>query len=225
MDTSPLPPNREHRTRTWTRALVPVAAIGIALGTFAVAEAATSSGTDSARDLVERGTFAADTPTTTSTRLPDDNAGSGGVAAAEPSPETFTAGTAGTVTISRIGATLTVVAVGTNPGWVATVESASGPEVEVSFRNGTARIDLEAEFEDGSVRVRVRDRSTVVSDDRAPVSVRTDNSGPGSINSGDGSDDGPNHDAVDDDSGSGGSGSGHSGSGSSGSGHSGSDDD
>jgi uncharacterized membrane protein YgcG len=165
--------------------------------------------------------------------------------------QTFVAGAAGTVTIARDGSTLTVAAVGANPGWVTEIEQQSGPEVEVVFRNGTARIDLEAEFEDGAVRVRVRERTDAVVDDDnddddevtppTTPTTRVDNSGPGSVNRGpgsvdrgrDGDDDGPDHEVGDDsgshsgsgssDSGSSGSsGSGSGGSGSSGSGDSGS---
>jgi len=240
------------------RVLVPVGAVALAFGGFAIAQAATDSGVDTPHDLAERGLDAANpptdddtsaapaTPSSASSAAPTESATFDTTDLPDGSTQTFLAGAAGTVTIGRSGATLTVVAVGANPGWTAEIEQASGPEVEVGFRNGTARIDLEAEFEDGAVRVRVRERTEPAADDNGadtddddvapPASpttptTRVDNSGPGSLNSGPGSvsrahDDEiePEHEAeheIDDHSGSSSSGSG---SGGSGSGHSGSDD-
>jgi hypothetical protein len=239
-----LPPSSNGTTaRRAARFLVPVGAVVLALGGFAIAEAATDSGVDTPHDLAERGLDATNPPVDDGITAPSTGAPSPGAPVAvsdsrtevfdfvnlpDGTTQTFVAA-AGTVTIARSGATLTVVAVGANPGWVTEIERLSGPEVEVVFRNGTARIDLEAEFEDGAVRVRVRERTDAVEDDAddddddATPPERVDNSGPGSVNSGpgsvnsgrgtedDGDDDGPDHE-VGDDSGS------HSGSGSSGSG-------
>ena len=247
MSDSPISDSSRTRAHKAARVIVPVAAVATAFGGFAIAYAATDSGTDTPHDVAERGVDPANPPVDDD--APPATGAPGAAAAAETSDsvnlpdgttQTFPAGAAGTVTVGRSGAVLNVVAVGTNPGWIAEIERASGPEVEVEFRNGTARVDLEAEFEDGAVRVRVRERNDVVDDPNAdrpnddrdddvtpPTSpttpttptTRVDNSGPGSVNSGhDGADDGPDHD-VGDDSGSGDSGSGHSGSG-----HSGSDD-
>ena len=248
-----LPPTSRATVRRAARVLVPVGAVALAFGGFAIAQAATDSGLDTPHDLAERGLDpahapvdddtppATDAPNPASSVTPTQTETFDTVNLPDGSTQTFPAGAAGTATIGRSGATLTVVAVGTNAGWTAEVEQASGPEVEVEFRNGTARIDLEAEFEDGAVRVRVRERTQVENDDDdddvTPPTTRVDNSGSGSVNSGSGSvnsgrdgdeagdeagDDGPDHE-VGDDSGSH-SGSGSSGSGSSGSGHSGSDD-
>ena len=219
---------------------MPVGAVALACSGFAIAYAATDSGSDTPHDVAERAlepttTTADDVVTTTTT---------GGPAAAsdaerteafdfvnlpDGSTQTFVAGDAGTVTIARSGSTLTVVAVGANPGWVTEIEAQSGPEVEVVFRNGARRIDLEAELEDGAVRVRVRERIASVADDDDDDVVtpptRVDSSGPGSENSGPGSVDSGGDEGRDDESHSGsGSGSSGSGSGSSGSGSSGSDD-
>jgi len=243
----------EPSLRRAARALVPVGAVALVFGGVAIAAAATDSGVDTPHDLAERGLVDDGSPSTTGAPTAAVDAARTEafdlVNLPDGATQTFTAGAAGTVTIGRTGSTLTVVAVGANPGWVTEIEQQSGTEVEVVFRNGTARIDLEAEFEDGAVRVRVRERNDAVDDDvtapttpttptapTAPTTpttptTRIDNSGPGSINSGPGSvnsgrdgddddDDGPDHE-VGDDSGSGGSGSGSSGSGSSGSGHSG----
>jgi hypothetical protein len=223
------------------RVLVPVGAVALAFGGFAVAQAATDSGTDSPHDVAERGLDPAhppvddDTPTTTAAPNPaspaDPSAASDTVDLPDGTTQTFPAAAAGTVTIGRSGTTLTVVAVGTNPGWTSVVERRSGPEVDVEFRNGTARVDLEAELEDGSVQVRVRE-DTAAPDDDATGPEQEDNRGPGSVSSGpgsvdsghDGGDDGVNHDVGDDSGSHSGSSSDSSDSSGSGSGHSGSDD-
>ncbi|HEX5585731.1 MAG TPA: hypothetical protein VFZ17_00345, partial [Acidimicrobiia bacterium] len=144
------------------------------------------------------------------------------------STETFAAGDAGSVTIRRDGATLSIVAVNANGGWAPEVEQAAGVELEVNFENGTTRVDFNAELEDGAVRIRVRVRDDAVVDDPPVVNPAPapsdDNSGPGSSvdNSGPGnaddrrSDDG---DGGDDDSGHGSGGSDDSSSGHGGPGH------
>ena len=231
-----LPPASRRPISRVARVLVPVGAVAVAFGGFAIAYAATDSGTDTPHDVAERGLEPVspsaddDTPSATgpaATDVPDG------------ATQMFPAAAAGTVTIGRSGATLTVVAVGTNPGWSAEIEQGSGPEVEVEFRNGTARVDVEAEFEDGAVRVRVRERTEADDEDddvTPPTSpttpaTRVDNSGPGSVNSGRDDEDENEHEdehesgssnSGDDHSGSESSGSSSSGSGSSGSGHSGS---
>ena len=241
----PLPPTSRPSMRRAARVLVPVGAVMLAFGGFAVAQAASDSGVDTPHDLAERGLDGSN-PTVDDDTSPATAATNPTTADAVDLPDgttqTFAAGAAGSVTLSRSGAVLSVVAVGTNPGWTATIEAASGPEVEVEFHNGTARTDLDAELEDGAVRVRVRERTEAESDDDNEVAppttptTRVDNSGPGSVNSGPGSvnsgrddegdDDAPDHEVGDDSgshSGSGaGSGSASSGSGSSGSGSSGS---
>jgi hypothetical protein len=243
MSESPRP--RVHKA---ARVIVPVAAVAAAFGGFAIAYAATDSGVDTPHDLAERGLDTGNPPATgapSAAASPVATETNDSVTLPDGATQTFPAGAAGTVTIGRTGSVLNVVAVGTNAGWTAEIERASGAEVEVEFRNGTARIDLEAELEDGAVQVRVRERNDAVDDDdddgTPPTSpttpttppTRVDNSGPGSVDGGhDGDDDGVNHNAGDDsgshsgsgNSGSGNSGSGSSGSGDSGSGHSGSDD-
>ena len=251
-----LPPTSRRTVPRAARVLVPVGAVALAFGGFAIAQAATDSGTDTPHDLAERGLDATnppvddDTPPATNEANPVSSAAATETATFDTvnlpdgSTQTFPAGAAGTVTIGRNGTTLSVIAVGTNPGWTAAIAQASGPEVEVEFRNGTARIDLEAELEEGAVGVRVRERTGAENDDDAvtPPTTRVDNSGPGSVNSGHdgdeaGDDDGADHEVGDDSGSHSGSGSsdsgssGHSGSGSSesgssgsGSGHSGSDD-
>jgi hypothetical protein len=67
---------------------------------------------------------------------------------------------AGHVTVRVEGAQLRVVDAAANAGWRAVVERSPAREVEVSFRAGTARVDFNAELEDGTVRVRVDDGRT-----------------------------------------------------------------
>jgi hypothetical protein len=148
--------------------------------------------------------------------------------------QTFAAGPAGFVTVARTGGTVSVVAVSPGTGWTFEIEPGDEPgEAEVDFRSGDARVQFNAELEDGAVRIRVRTRGVATAPDPTVGTLPSDNSGPGNAgdddlddiddhsNSGPGSGDdtddtedvddhsGP---SVDDDSGSGGSGSDDSGS-------------
>ena len=96
----------------------------------------------------------------TSTTVPDD---SGSPSTTVPpaaddgaSSATFNAGDGGTVTIASNGSSLTITSVDPAPGWSFEIEVSSGVEVEADFRNGTRRIQFNAQLEDGEVRVRVR---------------------------------------------------------------------
>ena len=116
---------------------------------------------------------------------------------------------AGTVLVAVEGSSLRLVAATPSAGWRVEVEQATGREVEVDFRSGTKRVQVNVELEDGQVRERVR-----VRDDADGTDVRTENgtvrddsnddnssSGPGSGRD-DGVDENSGHDG-DDDSGSG----------------------
>jgi hypothetical protein len=70
----------------------------------------------------------------------------------------YEVGDAGTVTVTNDGARLEIVSVNQNDGWQIEIETAAGREVEVDFRNGTRRIQFNAELEDGEIRVRARER-------------------------------------------------------------------
>ena len=87
---------------------------------------------------------------TTSTTLPDAGSGSAVTAAA---------GNAGTVTYAVANGTITVLDVTANDGWSTEIEVGQGVEIEVKFESATMRVDFNAEFEDGLVRVRVRTRA------------------------------------------------------------------
>jgi hypothetical protein len=109
---------------------------------------------------------------------------------------------AGTVLVAVEGGSLRLVSATPVSGWRVEVEQASGPEVEVDFRSGTRRVQVNVELEDGQVRERVR-----VRDDADGTDIRTedgavvrDDSADDSSNSGPGSGD---DDSVDDNSGSG----------------------
>ena len=107
------------------------------------------------------------TPTTTpddsstpSTTIPDDSSTTSTTVPttgdASASSVTYTAGDGGTVTVASNGSSLTIVSVNAAAGWSYEVEVAAGLEVEADFRNGTRRIQFNAQLEDGEVRIRVR---------------------------------------------------------------------
>jgi hypothetical protein len=154
----------------------------------------------------------------------------------------------GTVAYNSNGSTLTLVSAMPANGWRVEVEQRTGREIELDFRSGSRRVQVNVEIEDGQVRERVRVRDDdgtdvriengVVVDDRGNTGNAGDDDGPGHDVGDDHGVDGAGHDVGDDHgvdgaghdvgddhggaSGSSGSGSDDSGSGSSGSGSSGS---
>ena len=123
---------------------------------------------------------------------------------------TFDAAGAGTVTYRVEGGQLTLVAASPAAGWRVEVERGSGSELDLDFRAGARRVQVDVEFEDGGVRERVRLRDDALGteeetvngvttgDDRsAPVdgSAVDDRSGP----SGTSDDDDPGEEGHDDD--------------------------
>lgn len=139
-----------------------------------------------------------------------------------PSVRTVAAGDAGSVTVAFDGSQLQLGRTTPNAGWRVEVEQSGGREVEVTFTNGSRRIDVNVELEDGQIRERVRERA----DDGDGDDVRDDSSGPGPGDDEDGDVDssgpGSGDDADDQDDNSSGPGSGDDDDDSSGSG---SDDD
>ena len=115
---------------------------------------------------------------------------------------TLDASGAGTVIYAVEGGSLRLVTATPASGWQVEVEQATGPEIELDFRSGTQRVQVNVELEDGQVRERVRARDDATGTDTRTEDgvVQDDNSGPGSVddNSGPGSGD---DDAVDDNSG------------------------
>ena len=71
---------------------------------------------------------------------------------------TFDAAGAGTVTVNVSGGQLSLVSAVPNSGWQVEVEQAAGREVELDFRKGSQRVQVNVELEDGAVRERVRFR-------------------------------------------------------------------
>lgn len=213
---------------------------GLVLGAGAVAGGAIGlgalSGGDSARDATEAtGVTAPSTPDSAPGTAPS---GGGGdetedlafVDLGDGTSQTFGAGAAGSVTVSRAGGTLSIVSADPAAGFVVSERQDSGREVEVTFVSNGVRVKFDAELEDGAVRVRVRTRGATSATLPVPTAPTTptslddhgDNRGPGG-----GFDDGPGDDhggnrgpgGGDDD----GSGSGSSGGGGN-SGHGGGDD-
>ena len=164
-------------TTSITSSTAPPAAAGVETG---VAESADDNvGTDSTThtstttpdDSSSTSTTTPDDSSSTSTTTPDDSSStstttpddSSSTSTTTPpagddsaSSVTYNAGDGGTVTIASNGSSLTIVSVDPAAGWSFEVEIASGLEVEADFRNGTRRIQFNAQLEDGEVRIRVR---------------------------------------------------------------------
>jgi hypothetical protein len=142
---------------------------------------------------------------------------------AAPAAPASTAGThtlrtpGGTVTYRSNGTSITLVSAVPAQGWRAEVEQAAGREVELDFRSGSQRVQVNLEIEDGRVRerVRVRDDATGI-DDRFENGAVDDHDAVDDHGADDSSGPGSEHSGGTDDSGSGSSGSGSSGSGRSG---------
>jgi hypothetical protein len=122
---------------------------------------------------------------TTSTTVGDDPSGPAATV------RTVDAAGAGTVIVSVEGSSLRLVAATPTAGWQVEVEQGSGREIEVDFRQGTKRVQVDVELEDGQVRERVR-----VRDDADGTDVRSeggtvvrDDAGTDDSGSGHGSDD------------------------------------
>lgn len=149
-----------------------------------------------------RGTSGGATSTTVDTSTTSSTIDVSTTSSTSPASEvrTINAAGAGTVIVAIEGGSLRLIAATPADGWRVEVEQASGREVEVDFRLGTRRVQVNVEIEDGEVRERVR-----VRDDANDTDIRTEN---GTIvrddstdfdddNSGHGSDD---SDEADDDS-------------------------
>jgi hypothetical protein len=83
---------------------------------------------------------------------------------------TIDAAGAGTVSVSASGGSLNLASAVPTAGWRVEVEQAAGREIEVDFRRGTQRVQVNVEFEDGAVSERVRFR-----DDATGTDIRTEN--------------------------------------------------
>jgi hypothetical protein len=78
---------------------------------------------------------------------------------------TVSAGDAGSVMVAIDGTALRLLVASPSQGWQVEVERASGREVEVTFRSGPQRVDVNVELEDGQIRERVRVRNDATGDD------------------------------------------------------------
>ena len=95
---------------------------------------------------------------TTSTSPTQTTAGEANVAAATSGDQVVDAAGAGTVTFRRNGTQLTLVSAVPARGWRVEVEQAAGAEIELDFRQGSRRVQVNLELEDGAVRERIRIR-------------------------------------------------------------------
>ena len=119
----------------------------------------------------------------TSTTLDDSTSTTvGGPGTTTPADEirTIDANDAGVVVVAVEGGSLRLVAATPSTGWRVEIEQSAGREIEVDFRSGSKRVQVNVELEDGHVRERVRTRDDVVSDDSIDDdSIDDDSSGHG----------------------------------------------
>src|SRR5262245_27201193 len=88
---------------------------------------------------------------------------------------------AGSVIYAVEGGSLRLITATPASGWAVEVEQGTGREVELDFRSGTKRVQVNLEIEDGQVRERVRFRDDADDTDiRTEDGVVDDDSGPGS---------------------------------------------
>lgn len=109
---------------------------------------------------------------------PDDGPSPSGLVTPSPAPvtedraaSTFDAAGAGTVTYEIRAGEFVLIAATPASGWVVDVEVAQGIELDLDFRSGTRRVQVDVEFEDGGVRERVRLRDDAGADDDAADDV------------------------------------------------------
>ncbi len=135
--------------------------LALALAT-GVGPAPALSGTSSARGD--------DDSTTSSTATTSTTVAASAGAPAAVGTRVVDAAGAGTVTVTEAAGRLSLVSATPTAGWTVEVEQSAGPEVEVDFRRGAQRVQVNVELEDGAVRERVRFR-----DDATGTDVRFEN--------------------------------------------------
>lgn len=79
----------------------------------------------------------------------------------------------GTVRIEELPEGLSLLNARPEAGWSATIETAFGPRIEVRFEGAAGRVDVDAELENGEVRVRVE---RVAADGSSTTSIATTSS-------------------------------------------------
>lgn len=82
---------------------------------------------------------------------------------------TLSAGEAGTVSIERTPDGLRVVSADAAPGWASSIPKPEGREVEVRFTSAGRVVELEAELDDGRIKVKVRERLVASTTTAAPT--------------------------------------------------------
>ena len=134
----------------------------------------------------------------TSTTVADSTSTSvGGPGSTTPADEirTIDANGAGLVVVVVEGGSLRLVAATPSTGWQVEIEQSAGREIEVDFRSGSKRVQVNVEIEDGQVRERVRARDDASTGGSA--TIVEDNSGHGNSDD-DSIDDSSGHDSSDD---------------------------
>jgi hypothetical protein len=119
-----------------------------------------------------------DTPATSTTgsTATDDNP----AAAPADGTRVVQAAGAGTVTVALAAGRLELLSATPAAGWSVEVEQSAGTEVEVDFRRGAERVQVDLEVEDGAVRERLRIRDDATgSDVRIEDGTIVQASGPG----------------------------------------------
>lgn len=135
-------------------------------------------------------------PTSTAPTTPTG----GGTGTPSGDVRTVTAADAGTVTYRVDGSTVTLLQATPTAGWRVEVEQASGDEIDLDFRSGTRRVQVDIEFEDGAVRERVRVRDDADDSRTEIVNGTVTEVEPGDDRDDDGDDDDRSgHDDEDDD--------------------------
>lgn len=177
--------------------------IGVVAGLIAgSAGLALATGLGPAPSLLSTASAGGSGDTTTSTTGDTTGTTVGGTSTSAPvtASRVVQAGPAGSLEVAETSDRLELVSTSPAAGWSVEVEQAAGREVEVDFRRGGERVQVNVELEDGSVRERVRYR-----DDATGTRVEAED---GAIvrAEGDGTDDpgghgGDDHDDHDDDAG------------------------
>lgn len=121
------------------------------------ASASTTSSTITTSTIDDRGGDRRSS-TSSSTTLPTAAAPAGPAGAPAAEGLATAVADAGSVAVVRDGAVLRFGSVTPAAGWTVRVERDNAVEIEVSFLNGAARVDFNAELEDGQIRTKVRDR-------------------------------------------------------------------
>ncbi len=130
-----------------------VAAASFGLTTLGANETGAASSSSTAQ------TSTSTTDTTTATTATTWTTHS--TAAAHQDPITIRVADAGTATITAVDGVPVLLATEVEPGWQIIHEVPDEPhEIDLSYRRGDDRVDLDIEIDDGQIRVRIRDRRT-----------------------------------------------------------------